>query len=235
MIVAHIESNNLLKDSQHGFRRGRSTQSNLIEFGNVTTGWADEGKCFDVVCHKQLVVKLEAFGIRGKVLKWIEDWLSHRKQRVVVDGQHSDWLSVISGVIQGSVPGGIFFDIFIDDIDKAVNEALVKKFANDTKIAQIIRNAADAKRMQENLDRICQWAEKWQMRFNVSKCKVMHFGHKNIRYDYTMNGCVVEKVEEEKDLGMWTETDMKSSKQCRVAAQNANWALGQLNKAFHFR
>ena len=245
-IDAHVENNNLLKDSQHGFRRNRSTQTNLIEFGNVITGWADEGKCFDVffldfakafdvVCHKRLLVKLEAIGIRGKILNWIKDWISQRKQRVVVDGKSSDWVAVISSVIQGSVLGGILFDIFIDDIDDAVIEALLKKFADDTKLAKIIASIRDAQQMQENLNRICKWAEEWQMRFNVSKCKVMHFGHKNPRYDYTMNGCVIQKVEEEKDLGVWMETDLRSSKQCRVAAQNANWALGQLSRAFHFR
>ena len=245
-IDAHIENNNLLKDSQHGFRRGRSTQSNLIEFGNVTTRWADEGKCydvfyldfakaFDVVCHRRLLVKLEAIGINGKVLAWIADWLSRRKQRVVVDGNYSEWIAVISSVIQGSVLGGICFDIFIDDIDDAVIEALLKNFADDTKLAQLIASIADAERMQENLNRISQWAQKWQMDFNVKKCKVMHFGHSNIKYDYNMNGSAIEKVMEEKDLGVWVETDMKSSKQCRAAAQKANWALGQLNRAFHFR
>ena len=73
------------------------------------------------------------------------------------------------------------------------------------------------------------------MCFNVKKCRVMHVGKKNIRYDYTMNGSEVEKVSEEKDLGVWIEEDMRSSKQCKMAAQSANWALGQLGRAFHFR
>ena len=245
-IDAHIENNDLIRDSQHGFCRGRSTQTNLVEFLNVTTKWHDEGKCydvfyldfskaFDVVCHKRLLVKLEAIGIGGKVLKWIEDWLARRIQRVVINGNFSDWIAVISSVIQGSVLGGIFFDIFIDDIDEAIIEALIKKFADDTKLAKVIRNIADAQQMQENLDQICEWAERWQMCFNVKKCKVMHFGRQNIRYRYTMNESEIEKVNEEKDLGVWIEDDMRSSKQCRVAAQNANWALGQLSRAFHYR
>ena len=245
-IDAHVESNNLIKDTQHGFRRGRSTQTNLIEFLNVTTGWGDEGKCydviyldfskaFDVVCHKRLLEKLKAIGIQGKVINWIEDWLARRKQRVVVDGNYSDWIDVVSSVIQGSVLGGIFFDIFIDDIDDEVLEALLRKFVDDTKLAKIIASIGDAQQMQQTLDKICLWAEKWCMSFNVKKCLVMHFGRNNIRYEYKMNGNVIREAKEEKDLGVWIEEDSWPSKQCRMAAQSANWALGQLSRAFHYR
>ena len=99
----------------------------------------------------------------------------------------------------------------------------------------MIRNAEDARQMQANLDRICKWAETWKMAFNAKKCKVMHFGKKNIRCVYNMNGSVIEEVKEEKDLGVWMETDMRPSKQCKMAAQSANWTLGQLSRAFHFR
>ena len=102
-------------------------------------------------------------------------------------------------------------------------------------MAKVIADIKDAEQMQANLDRICQWAERWEMRFNVKKCVVMHIGKKNIRYAYKMNGVVMEEVKEEKDLGVWTEEDMKPSKQCVMAANNANWALGQLSRAFHFR
>ena len=245
-IDVFIETNNLIKDSQHGFRRGRSPMTNLIEFMNVTTKWFDQGKCFDiifldfskafdVVCHKRLMIKLEAIGIRGKVLRWIKDWISKRRQRVVVDGEYSDWVEVLSSVIQGSVLGGILFDIFIDDIDDAITLALLKKFADDAKLAKMIENVGDAQQMQENLDRLCEWARTWKMSFNAKKCKVMHFGKNNMRYGYNMNGCDIEEVKEEKDLGVWMEEDMRPSKQCKMAAQSANWALGQLSRAFHFR
>ena len=213
--------------------------------GNVS-GWHNDGKCFDViyldfskafdvVCHKRLMIKLEAIGIRGKVIEWLKDWIFRRKQRVVVDEKYSEWVEVLSSVVQGSVLGGILFDIFIDNIDDDIIWAIIKKFAADMKLAMMIKNAEDAQRMQANLDRIRKWAERWKMSFNAKKCKVMHFGRQNIRYKYEMNGCEIEEVTEEKDLGVWMEGDMRSSKQCKIAAQSANWALGQLSKAFHFR
>ena len=139
-IESHLERNNLIKSSQHGFRHGRSPQTNLIEFMEQTTEWLDGGrsfdivfldfaKAFDVVCHASLVVKLKAKGIDGNLLAWMEDWLKGRKQRVVVEGEVSESEDVESGVVQGSSLGGMLFIIFIDDIDDFI-KALLKKFAH---------------------------------------------------------------------------------------------------------
>ena len=244
----YVERNAFMSKTQHGFRNGRSTQTNLIEFLNQTTKWGDEGYCydvvyldfskaFDVVCHKRLMVKLRAIGIGGKLIKWLEDWIANRRQRVEIEGEFSEWVMVLSSVLQGSVLGGILFNIFIDDIDEAIRDllTLIYKFADDTKLAKIIKNIQDAIRMQRNLDDLCRWAEKWKMSFNAKKCKVMHHGRSNIRFEYKLNGCVIESVSEEKDLGVWMEDDMRPTKQCKMAAQSANWALGQLTKTFHYR
>ena len=109
------------------------------------------------------------------------------------------------------------------------------KFADDTKLARIIRNIKDAMQMQKNLDDLFRWAEKWRMSFNAKKCKVIHFRKKNISYEYHLDGCAIESVSEEKDLGVWMEEDMRPTKRCKMAAQTANWALGQLTKTFHYR
>ena len=242
----YIEKNSLMSKTQHGFRPGRSPQTNLIEFCNVTTKWYDDGKSFDVVyldfskafdviCHKRIIVKLEAIGVEGKVIEWIKNWLSDRRQRVVVEGNFSDWIEVISGVLQGSVLGGILFDIFIDDIDEAALHALLRKFADDTKLAMVVEGKDDARRMQQNLDNLCKWAKKWEMRFNAKKCKVIHFGRKNEQHKYTMDGGQIMSDTSEKDLGVWVEDSMKPTKQCQMAANAANWALGQLSRSFHYR
>ena len=137
-IEKHLEQNNLIGTSQHGFRKGRSTQTNLIEFMEQTTEWMDAGKsfeivfidfakAFDVVCHDSLVVKLRAKGIDGDLLAWIADWLKGRKQRVVVEGEMSESADVVSGVVQGSSLGGTLFTIFIDDIDEFIRALIRKK------------------------------------------------------------------------------------------------------------
>ena len=99
--------------------------------------------------------------------------------------------------------------MFINVVDTATLYALVWKFADDTKMAMIIENEDDARKMQGDLDNPNRWANEWKMCFNASKCKVMHIGNGNRKTDYHMNGVVLEKVTMEKDLGVWMHQSMK--------------------------
>ena len=93
----HLERG-VLYNSQHGFRKGRSCKTNLIEFYDKVTGWMDEGNCVDVlfldfkkafnkVDHSRLMVKLAAAGVQENLWQWLRDWLTGRRQRVVVGGE----------------------------------------------------------------------------------------------------------------------------------------------------
>ena len=187
VITGHLKSNNLINDSQHGFADNRSCQTNLIEFMDFVTKCVDEGdavdvvyldfsKAFDKISHKKLIQKLKSHGIQGAVLDWIEEWLSNRKQRVSVNGFMSDEKDVSSGVPQGSVLGPILFVIYINDIDdEATAIELLRKFADDTKGAKVIKNKDDADKLQQCLDKLYDWSIKWSMEFNVKKCKIIHF------------------------------------------------------------
>ena len=236
---------NVLNNSQHGFRKGRSCQTNLIEFFDKVGGWLDEGqnvdvvyldfaKAFDKVDHERLMVKLAAVGVEGKLWAWIKDWLARRYQRVVVEGQESGWLLVESGVPQGTVLAGLLFTVYVKDIDDWIR-AFLRKFADDTKIAQIIRNSADAERFQADINRLAEWAKEWTMEFNVAKCKVMHLGRNNPRFQYTMNEVLLSVTNEERDLGIWVDSSMKPGTQCEAAAKSANQTLGLIAKSFHYR
>jgi hypothetical protein len=246
-IVTHLERNKLIKATQHGFMRGRSCTTNLLAFFDKVTAELDSGeaidviyldfaKAFDTVPHERLKKKLKAHGVAGELLTWITAWLKGRKQRVVLNGEESTWEEVLSGVPQGSVLGPLLFLIFINDLDMSVSDLeTLLKFADDTKVARVIRSDRDREALQAALDKMMQWADTWGMRFNVSKCKVMHIGRSNGRSDYKMGGATLEKTREEKDLGVIVMDTLKQSAECAKAARTANFVLGQITRAFRYR
>ena len=99
-IVAHLEKNGLISRTQHGFMRGRSCTTNLVDFMNKLTAamdastpvdvvYLDFAKAFDKVPTRRLLRKLHAHGLRGELLRWITHWLVGRQQRVVLNGEMS--------------------------------------------------------------------------------------------------------------------------------------------------
>ena len=119
---------------------------------------------------------------------------------------------MLSGVPQGSVVGPVLFMLFINDLDKTITrKQTLKKFADDTKVAQVIENADDEVELQGTLDRLVRWADTWGMAFNVSKCHVMHIGPKNPRHSYKMAGVVLGTSESERDIGVTVDHNLKPS------------------------
>ena len=95
---------------------------------------------------------------------------------------------------------------------------MVKKFADDTKVAQVISGPEDAAELQETLTKLCEWARTWGMAFNVAKCHVMHLGHHNPKSEYLMDGSKLDTTECERDIGVLVSDNLKPSQQCRKAA-----------------
>ncbi|XP_071578618.1 uncharacterized protein [Temnothorax nylanderi] len=145
-IVDFINSQHILDDRQSGYRKGYSTQSALLRiFHDITSGvdvgevlilvLFDFSKAFDTVCHFLLLTKLRKLGFSDLALKLIFSYLTGRSQAVVdLDGEFSDWLSVSSGVPQGSVLGPLLFSLFINDIGAFLRFTQRMIFADDTQI-----------------------------------------------------------------------------------------------------
>ena len=125
--------------------------------------WVDDGlpvdvvyldfqKAFDKVPHQRLLLKLKAHGIGNDVITWIEKWLTHRRQRVIVDGEISNWKSVLNGVPQGSILGPILFLIYIYDLEDDISSKVLK-FADDTKVFRKVTNVTNKQSLQGGLDK----------------------------------------------------------------------------------
>jgi hypothetical protein len=182
--MKHGEENNILYPLQHGFRKGHSCETQLIEFVDDISKNLQEGqqtdilildfaKAFDKVNHSLLIHKLQHYGIIGKSVRWIQNWLANRKQSVVIDGSTSDAVSVDSGVPQGSVLGPGLFLYYINDLQSRLTST-VRLFADDTIAYLTISNNNDAETLQKDLDKLGHWEYEWCMKFHPDKCTVKY-------------------------------------------------------------
>ncbi len=194
----------------------------------------DLAKVFDMVNHRKLLQKLRKKGVTGKLLQWIKNWMADRKQRVVINGEHSDWLDVTSGVPQGSVSGPLLFLVYIDYLEEGIMSTL-SKFADDTKLAGLVESLEQSRVLQSDLDRLRDWALEWDMQFNIDKCKVMHVGAKNSGIEYMMDGKKLHVVTQDRDLGVIVENTLKPTAQCLAACNKGNWILGMMKRGLGSR
>ena len=241
-IMDHLKACNLLSPHQHGFRSARSCTTQLIEAMDEWTQALEDGeaidavyldfsKAFDSVPHARLLLKLKTYGIKGKMLGWIQAFLSDRIQQVLVEGERSDWCKVTSGVPQGSVLGPLLFLLYINDLPDSL-ESHVKIFADDSKLYHRVKTDSDRRQVQNDLDKLQNWSARWQLRFNVDKCSVLHIGSRNPFFKYSLFGRELADVAEEKDLGIVVDRELKFHRQAAVAASKANQILGVIRRSF---
>ena len=186
--LKHLDIHQILSDQQHGFRKKRSCESQLIltvqdlaaaleENEQMNAILLDFSKAFDKVSHQRLAIKLDHCGIRGTLLRRIKSFLANRTQQELIEGHTSSPAPVVSGVPQGTVLGPLLFLIFINDLSLKVSST-TRVFAVDSLLYRRIKSPEDAQILQEDIDKLQEWEKDWQMSFNASKCEVIRVTRK---------------------------------------------------------
>ncbi|CAM4519807.1 unnamed protein product [Caretta caretta] len=163
-ILKHLEERKVIRNSQHGFTKGKSCLTNLIAFYDEITGSVDMRKAveviyldfsiaFDTVSHSILPSKLNKYGLDDWTIRWIESWLDCQAQRVMINGSMSSWQPVSSRVPQGSVLGLVLFNVFINDLDDGM-DCTLSKFADYTKLWGEVDKLKGRDRLESDLDKL---------------------------------------------------------------------------------
>ena len=111
----------------------------------------------------------------------------------------------------------------------------VLKFADDTKVFRKVTNNTDKHSLQDDLDQLVKWSDKWQKLFNFGKCKCINIGHGNMDEEYKMGDVVLGRTTQEKDLGVTFSATMEMSEQCGIAASKGNKILGLIMRTITYK
>ncbi|KAF2346419.1 Reverse transcriptase domain [Trinorchestia longiramus] len=226
-ITKPLEDQNLIIDTQDGFREKRSCLTNLLDFFGEDNRVYDRTNAVDLLCldfqktsdkvsHERLMAKVEAHGIQGNYSPWIQNWLASHTQQVMIHDQASGSKLVTSGVPQGSVLGPLLFIIYINDLDGGIISN-INKFADDTELSHKAFTERDRETIQSDLNRLLQWTGTWQMSVSIDKCSVMRVGTNNWHFLHTINDIPTEAVQQQRDLCVIANENLKHDKHVEKA------------------
>ena len=177
VMLDFLNDNNLLSLNQSGFRSDDSCINQDLSINHEILNAFDKGlevrgifldvsKAFDKVWHDGLIFKLRQNGISGDIINILRDFLRNRKQKVFLNGQCSSWADVNAGIPQGSILGPLLFLIYINDLSDDLKSEC-KLFADDTSLFSVVNDInTSASDLNEDLEKIGNWAFKWKMNFN---------------------------------------------------------------------
>ena len=240
-ILTHLQRNELISDSQHGFLPGRSCTTNLLLYMDSLTQASDDGlisdtiffdftKAFDKVPHKPLLHKLHAYGVCGELLQWINSFLTDRSFCVNVDQTLSSLNPVYSGAPQGSVLGPLLFLVYINDlVDVTSSYSLL--YADDLKIW----TSDDPNAFQEVIINVKNWSISWKLPINDAKCAHIFLGgtsgNRFIIHDGT-KASDIPTLDLKKDLGVWIASNFSFKHHLSLAAKKGFGLLNMIKRTF---
>ena len=243
-IMSHLDKFNVLDDAQHGFRKRRNCDTQLIstlhDFTNglkfkeqIDAIFLDFSKAFDKVDHEGLLAKLEHLGIRNSLLDWIRSFLIGRNQKVLVEGMASPPTKVLSGVPQGTVLGPLLFLIYINDISNGLSEGTkLKLFADDSLLYRTIKSPKDSEILQKDLNTLQTWEKKWKMQFHPDKCQLLKITNKTnqINSTYKIHNHIISETNSAKYLGITIDSKLHWKKHYLNITKKASSTLAFIKR-----
>lgn len=228
-----------LHDDQHGFRKARSTVTNLVTLTDYVYAEMDAGhqvdaayfdfrKAFDLVDNDILLRKMAIMGFMPDVLKFFASYLENRRQFVRINGYTSQTYYTRSGVSQGSTLGPTLFLIMVNDLPEIVCTAKCLLFADDFKLYLGVSNDTDVKALQEDIDSVAVWSQSNRLPFNTDKCKCITFARKRnpIQTTYRLFDATIDKVGDIRDLGVVLDSKLDFHKHMTDICKKASKTMG---------
>ena len=238
-------SSSCLSASQFGFMKNRSTVKQLLIYTykilqafdlnqQYDSVMLDIRKAFDTVSHNYLLSKLWEAGITGSLWSLLKCYLSDRKQCVVVNDQHSEWLPVSSGVPQGSILGSLLFILYINDLPSSISFLNTLLFTDDTKVSKAISSISDSADLQSDLNSIHMWSFVNGLSFNAQKCLYLCFHTCSfpIFSSYFLGNSALQQTTTCCDLGIIFSEDLSWSEHYRLILQSAYGHLRLIRRTF---
>ena len=245
--MKHLDNNNLITPLQHGFRKGRNCETQLIttarDFaqtlnnkGQTDAVLLDFSKAFDKVDHSILISKAETLGIGTQMTKWIASFLRNRTQTILVDNAHSDPSPVLSGVPQGTVLGPLLFLIYINDISSNLSPgSSLRLFADDSLLYRQIQSSQDQDILQTDLNTLQTWEATNKMEFHPQKCQVICITNKKkpLNRTYEIHDTPLQPTKAAKYLGITIDNKLNFNTHVAEITSKASSTLSFISRNFY--
>lgn len=232
----------MISPYQHGFRKGCSAVTNILQLTTLTNRafkdgqlmdviYTDFSKAFDKINHNLLLTKLNLLGFTSNALSWLRSYLTCRTQCVILDNTISNEICASSGVPQGSHLGPLLFSLFINDLPLVMKHCNILMYADDVKMFLSYKLSSDGAYLQQDLNSFYAWCKYNQMELNLKKCKHMRFSRNcTSMIHYFLDGYQLELVGEFLDLGILLDPKLDFCKHITMTINKARGVLAYIKR-----